>query len=637
MVHAQRVLLAISGLLFSLGLQAATIKTEIEGVSGDLLSNVRASLSLVRAEGLDDPSVLRLRQMTDKAVEEVERALQPFGYYQPSVHARLDEPQQEGAPWQARVQIQPGEPVRIAAVELNLLGACAEDPAFDQWRDDWPLGTGRQLDHRVWETALDGLERLAEERGYFLARFAERRIIVDPEHNSARILVRFESGPRYHFGEHESGEHPFSERLMRRLRVIEPGEPYSLQALDAQREVLTGAGLFQRVAIDPEHEDGQEQVNLQYRLETRPPNTWRSSLGFGTDTGARAQFGWTRHYLSSRGNSLDIGLGVQQRRSEYVLQADYLHPRGNDPHEFLTAGTRLRSEQDHFRFNDEDRFEPVFDAFRGRRDQAELSLGRLQSRSLGNTRFKTLEERLFVSLLHESFDAFREASFSDENLALLNAYPELVPFLKTTNRVVALGAEWHLPWVEGTGFDTRGLVLAAHLIGAHESLGSDVSFAQAWTGGRLHWRLGERHKLLIGGEAGYTQANTHRLSIALDGRELELNLTELPERYRFKTGGDRTVRGYAFEDLSTNRNGANHLLQASVEYELRVGQNWSVAVFGDIGNAFNDPKRRKLKRGLGAGFRWYTMIGPIQLDFARALDQFDRPWRLHFTIGTRLL
>jgi translocation and assembly module TamA len=116
-----------------------------------------------------------------------------------------------------------------------------------------------------------------------------------------------------------------------------------------------------------------------------------------------------------------------------------------------------------------------------------------------------------------------------------------------------------------------------------------------------------------------------------------LTLTELPERFRFKTGGDRTVRGYGYEELSTNRNGANHLLVGSVEYEYRVGENWSLAAFADIGNAFNDFSQRKLKRGVGVGFRWYTMIGPLRVDFAQALDEVDDPWRLHFTIGTQLL
>ncbi|NBD96465.1 MAG: BamA/TamA family outer membrane protein [Gammaproteobacteria bacterium] len=617
--------------------RAATVSTEITGVDGELLANVRASVSLVQAERLDELSLWRLRQMAEDARPEIREALKPFGHYRPAIRVRLIEPEDDSQHWQARLNIDPGPPVRIDEVSIELRGDGRDDPELDRWRQEWPLKAGDRLDHPAWETAWRRLERLAEERGYFEARFAERAVRVDADREEADIRIVFESGPRYRFGRYRAPEQPFSESLMERLHILAPDEAYSIERLDRQREALVRSGLFDRVVIEPERQDEQDRVDLHYRLEPRPPNTWRATLGFGTDTGARTQLGWTRHYLGDGGDRFEAALGAQQHNREYVLQAEYRRPRGNRPSEFLTAGTTLRSEQDDFRFYEQERIEPVFEAFDGRREQTELTFGRLQERDLWPERFEGLEERLFVSILNESFDALREGSFSPENDALLEANPELRPFLSTDTRVVAMGGRWRLPRIEGSGFDTRGSVWRAHLIGAHESAGSDVSFAQAWLSGRWHLRFGDRHKLLVRGELGYTEADTRRLDIALGDRSLDLTITELPERYRFKTGGDRTVRGYGFEDLSTNRNGANNLLVGSVEYEFRVGENWSLAAFADIGNAFNDFDERKLKRGVGVGFRWYTMIGPLRIDIAQALDEVDDPWRLHFTIGTQLL
>jgi translocation and assembly module TamA len=635
MALARRLLLL--ALLISPALQAASVRTEISGVDGELLANLRASLSLVRAERFEDLSLWRLRQMADDAREEARQALRPFGYYRPRIQVRLIEPDSEDEHWRANIEVDPGRAVTVTKLGLEILGDGSEDPDFDDWREEWPLPTGQVLDHRIWRSGLLSLERLAEARGYFDAHFDERRVIVDPDQREAEIRLKYDTGERYRFGHYEVSETPFGTRLMNRLHTLETDDPYDIEELDRQREVLVRSGLFERVVVEPERDTEQRRVNLNYQLQARPPNTWRSTVGFGTDTGARLQLGWTRHYLSSRGNRLDTAFGAQQRREEFVLRSEYQHPRGNRPSEFLTAGAVLRSEQDSFRFYDENRVEPVFEAFSGRREQAELTFGRLQERRLLTEHFQPLEERLFVSLLDESFDAFREGSFSSENEALLEANPELAPLLQTDTTAVALGARWRLPSIRGTGFDTRGLVLQAQLLGAHESIGSDVSFAQAWGSGRWHLRFGERHKLLLRGEIGYTEADTRRLDIELDDRILDLAITDLPERYRFKTGGDRTVRGYGYENLSTNRNGANHLLVGSVEYEFRVGENWSLAAFADIGNAFNDLDQRKLKRGVGVGFRWYTMIGPVQIDIAQALDDVDRPWRLHFTIGTQLL
>ena len=636
MALAPRLLLLV--LLLATGLlKAATVTTEISGIHGELLANVLASLALARAERFENLSLWRLRQMADDARAQTEQAMRPFGYYRPRIQVRLIEPEDDSQPWHAIVEVEPGAPVTVDELTVEIRGEGKDDPELKEWREDWPLQPGDTLDHRDWQAAWQALARTAEERGYFQARFEQRRALVDAERQQADINLVFNTGPRYRFGSYRAPDQPFSERLMDRLDILAPDEPYSIERLDRQREVLARSGLFEQALIEPERDDERERVDLRYELKARPPNTWRATLGFGTDTGARIQLGWSRHYLSSKGDRFEAALGAQQRRREYVLHGEYQHPRGSSPGEFLTAGTTLRSEQDDFRFYDQDRVEPVFDSFSGRRDQAELIVGRLRERTVWTDTFQPLEERLFVSVLSESFDAFRERSFSPENEALLDYNPALRSYLDTDSRTVALGARWRLPRIEGSGFNARGTVWGAQLLGAHKSLGSDVSFAQAWLSGRWHFRLGERHKLLLRGEAGYTRASVRRLVVELDDRSLDLSLTELPERYRFKTGGDRTVRGYGFEELSINRNGGNHLLVGSVEYEYRVGVNWSLAAFADIGNAFNDFDERKLKRGIGAGFRWYTMIGPIQLDIAQALDQAGKPWRVHFTIGTKLL
>ncbi len=622
--------------LLSAPLGADTLEVEIEGIDGALLSNVRAYSSLVAAERLDDVSTWRLRQMASDTREEIREALRPFGYYRPRIEVRLIEPENEG-PWRARLVIDPGRPTTVVALEIDIAGEATQDPEFEAWQDDWPLSLESRLVHAEYQAAWQTLARLAEQRGYFDARFVERSVIVDPDRAEATIRIHFDSGQRYRFAGYAVDDTPFSARLFERLDILEQDEAYSAQRLDEQREALVRSGLFQRVVIDTEQDAETARVGLRYQLEARKPSSYRATLGFGTDTGARAQLAWTRHYLSSIGNRLEVGLGAQQENREYVLRADYRHPRGSSPRDFWIAGTTLRSEQDDFRFIDENRIEAVFESYSGRRDQAELVLGRLKEREFPLKLSQPVEERLFVAALDESFDALREARFSAENEALLAANPELEPFLATETQTLALGASWRLANVSGSGFFSQGQILNAQLLGASESLGSDVSFAQGWLSGRWHQIFGDRHKLLLRGEVGYTEADTTSIEVALDDRVLDLSITELPERYRFKTGGDRTVRGYAFEALSTNRNGGNNILAGSAEYEYRVGQDWSLAAFYDIGNAFNDFDQIKLKRGIGAGFRWYTVIGPIQVDFAQALDDAGKPWRLHLTIGTRLL
>ena len=60
-------------------------------------------------------------------------------------------------------------------------------------------------------------------------------------------------------------------------------------------------------------------------------------------------------------------------------------------------------------------------------------------------------------------------------------------------------------------------------------------------------RAGERWKLLARGEIGYTDAQVDERRLDVDGTELILSVTQLPNFYRFKAGGSSSVRGYGFE------------------------------------------------------------------------------------------
>ena len=79
------------------------------------------------------------------------------------------------------------------------------------------------------------------------------------------------------------------------------------------------------------------------------------------------------------------------------------------------------------------------------------------------------------------------------------------------------------------------------------------------------------------------------------------------------------------------------MVSASAEVEMKFLDNWSAALFFDIGNAFNDWSNPALKKGAGIGLRWYSIAGPIRVDLAQGMDLTGKPWRVHFTIGTPLL
>ena len=184
------------------------------------------------------------------------------------------------------------------------------------------------------------------------------------------------------------------------------------------------------------------------------------------------------------------------------------------------------------------------------------------------------------------------------------------------------------------GFSSDSAVLSfdpgwyAELIGSAAPLGSNANFL------RLHLRDQWRSKLAPG---------WYLITRAELGATLVKNFDEVPTQYRFFAGGDRSVRGFAFNSLSpvevvpgTNppqelRTGGKHLAVGSVEIEHDVAKNYAVALFSDVGNAFNhfsDP----LEYSVGIGVRYKLPFVGFGIDVAQPLSRSGSP-RLHINVS----
>ncbi|NRB71605.1 MAG: BamA/TamA family outer membrane protein, partial [Xanthomonadales bacterium] len=266
----------------------------------------------------------------------------------------------------------------------------------------------------------------------------------------------------------------------------------------------------------------------------------------------------------------------------------------------------------------------------GRLDEAFARLGRVRLRNPRDSR-EQLIETIFLQFVSED-NEFAELSDLDRS-TLRNSTP-LIPGGRVNS--LALGIEWDLPVLTGRGFDLSGHRQRASLFTSSSRWASDVSYSQIYLSSRWNLRLNDDWRLLLRGEAAYSDAEVRELTFEREGLQVEVSLTELPVRYRFKAGGGFSVRGYGYESLSNNGLGSNHLLTGSVELERRLVGDWSVSTFFDTGNAFNDWSQPGLRKGAGLGVRWYALGFPLRLDVASALDLPGNPWRLHLTLGTTL-
>ncbi len=80
--------------------------------------------------------------------------------------------------------------------------------------------------------------------------------------------------------------------------------------------------------------------------------------------------------------------------------------------------------------------------------------------------------------------------------------------------------------------------------------------------------------------------------------------------------------------------GGRKLLTGSLEADIRIRNNWSLALFVDSGSAFDG--NPEFSTGVGVGVRWYSPLGPVRLDLAHPLDDPDTNLRIHFSLGPDL-
>ena len=64
---------------------------------------------------------------------------------------------------------------------------------------------------------------------------------------------------------------------------------------------------------------------------------------------------------------------------------------------------------------------------------------------------------------------------------------------------------------------------------------------------------------------------------------------------------------------------------------MRNSNDWEGALFVDAGAVADVPADLRAKIGVGAGLRWKSPVGPLQLDLAYGLAL--ESWRLHLNVG----
>ena len=474
-----------------------------------------------------------------------------------------------------------GAATRVTKVRVVVEGPAATDvpagtEAIAQAQREWLLPVGDVFRQSAWSAAKRRAVAALTASPYAAAQITDSRALIDPEAATAELDVTIDSGPLFRFGALSiTGLQRYDVPLVRNFSPIGTGDPYSRRELDRFVRRLNGSGYFvsAHASIEPDPATADD-ATVDVALIEGPPKRLEAAIGYSTDTGFRASLNYSDVDIDDQGLQFHGDVRLEQRIQDVAVR--FVRPPNAS----------------------------------GWLDEASAKVERTDIESL-------VTQTAEVAVRRESVD---ETDHWAYGLAFL--FDRQSPSGAPTTDAHALFADVSRTWrrTDDLIAPTRGfninLQLGAGIPGVStESFGRVVVQAAAW------YPIGSASELTARAQFG---------AVIADSR------VGVPSSLLFRTGGDTTVRGYAFDSLGVKNGDAvvpgRYVAVASIEALRWFGAIWGLAAFVDAGNAVDDIyDLEHLAVGYGVGLRVRTPIGPLRLDVAYGED--TQSVRLHFSIG----
>lgn len=553
----------------------AEVRIEISGLPDPLEENVRLSVGQPA-----DERERTLERFVESVPQLASRALAALGYYAADID--VDE-RRDGEDTIVSISVEPNDPVRVERIELRIEGAAREDPEFMPVVGTIPLRRGQVFVSSDYEGTKGVLLSRAQDLGYFDFEFVESGVRVSRRNLTADVTLVGTSGPRYTFGDIVFDTDVLSDEFLARWLPFETGDPYRSSLIGELTRNLQNSGYFDSVRVVPQRDRRYgKTVPVRVTLRRKDPNLVGLGIGYSTeDNGPRGRITWEKPLLNRRGHSASAELGLSAVRQSASFA--YRIPRGRDP---------LRNYYSlEYGVQNEDRGDDV-ESF-----LSTLNVQRVRSLNHDWT------ESLFVRWERET---------------------STVADVEQRTDLVLPGVSYGRTRSKGRPFPTWGQSTAFQFLYGSRELLSTIDFYKSTVQFKYLRAVTPRNTLI--GTLQYGAISTN-------------DFDRVPASQRFFAGGDRSIRGYKFRDVSPRNAdgdaiGGRYLEILNAEYNYRFLDLWSLALFVDAGRAFNDFSQA-YSAGAGFGVRWQSPVGPFRIDIATPIgdNDLDRGVRVHISLG----
>lgn len=465
------------------------------------------------------------------------------------------------------------------------------------------------------EKTTERLTLMIAERGYAFAR-VRPRATPDPASRTIALTYMIDEGPRVYieriniYGNMRTKDHV----IRREFRLAE-GDAFNPLLVDRAKKRLEALGFFKKVDLQRRPGSTPDRVILDVNLEEQSTGELSFGAGYSTAEGVIGDVSISERNLLGNGQFLRLRLAGSLERMQIDLS--FTEPRFLDRN--LSAG---------------------FDLFHKETDYSDQT-GYESTRTGGTVRLGfPLSEDLWMqtgyTVDYSSMDV-------DSSVNVSQVVRDEIADLGDGSLTSSVGTSLtydkrNHPKTPNSGYY---LQVATDLAG----LGGDVQYVRVNAEGRAYYPITEKITFvgrLVGGHIEGWGGD-------------DIRMTDLYYR------GGETIRGFdragfGPRDMATNRRDAlggrtYWAGTAEVRFPLPFVPDdlgLSGAVFADAGSLFNASDRAKnlndgvtvdlrddatIRSSVGASIMWNSPVGPIRMDFAKALSKEDYDEEQFFRFG----
>lgn len=562
-------------------------EVKFEGVQNpEILKLVQSASQLEKLKASPPSTSLGLKRRAEGDTENIVQALHSQAYYNAKVNFFIDKNSSL-----VTVNIDPGTVYPFSAFNIRYLEN-GEEIAEEALSCHIPLESlGIELESPALpekilsaeDTLLDNLNL----QGYAFASIKKRDVFADQQAKNVIVWLVVETGPLSYFGptQLKGLERVNQNFFYKKLRWCE-GDIYDPKKIEKTQEALELSGLFRSVNITY----GEKPLNGNLLpVEISVLEAKQRSIGFGlnytTSLGPGVTGEWEDRNLFGEGEKLSLRSDIWEKLQEGKIT--YLIP------DFQRQDQNLVWVLDYHR-----------------------------------ERTKSFTENAF------SFSGTIERKITDHlRFSYGGMYKRLRSQRSDFNGVFdLLKVPIQLRWsnIDSILDPTKGVSLQFRSIPSLQVFKPQFAYCiNSFTGSFYH---------------SFTENKRHILAMKLTlGSIIGASRHEIPPPERFYAGSESTLRGYRYLTVSPLRHdkplGGRSMWIYSVELRNRIGKNFGLVFFYDVGNVYKDffpDFKEGVRQSAGLGIRYYTPIGPLRLDLAFPLNKrrhLDHSLEAYFSIG----